>query len=79
MSLLLRWGEVTILRYLKGQMPHKEHSDKLKAIMNPYVFAEIFESNKEVLSAVAKEKLNLPSGSLLSQLPMKKMPFWRKD
>ena len=43
-------GEVTILRYLKGQMLLiKSTAINLKAIMNPYVFAEIFESNKEVL------------------------------
>ncbi|HHU30989.1 MAG TPA: DUF4065 domain-containing protein [Firmicutes bacterium] len=69
LSLLLGWGEVTILRYLKGQMPHKEHSDKLKAIMNPYVFAEIFESNKEVLSAVAKRKVEFTLRQLIESAP----------
>jgi hypothetical protein len=57
LSLLLEWGECTIPRYLKGQIPNKEHSDKLKSIKNPYVFWEIFNQNKHVLSGVAARKV----------------------
>ncbi len=57
LSNLLGWGECTILRYLKGQIPNKEHSDKLKSIKNPYNFLEIYKKNKEVLTDVARKKI----------------------
>ncbi|MDW7650370.1 MAG: DUF4065 domain-containing protein [Bacillota bacterium] len=57
MSLLLGWGEATLPRYLKGQIPNREHSDRLKKIRNPYCLLEIFQQNKGVLSDVAARKV----------------------
>lgn len=57
LSLLLGWGEVTLTRYLKGQLPNKEHSEKLKALKNPYIFLQIFNENKHVLKDVALRKV----------------------
>lgn len=57
LSLLLGWGEVTISRYLKGQLPIKEHSDKLKSLNNPYIFLEVLKGNKSILTDVALRKV----------------------
>ncbi|MHB8172095.1 MAG: hypothetical protein ACYDG6_11240 [Thermincolia bacterium] len=57
LSLLLNWGECTIPRYLKGQIPNKEHSDKLKSLNHPHHFYDIFVANKEVLTGVSKNKM----------------------
>ena len=36
---LLGWGETTIIRYIEGDIPTAEYSDKLKAIFqNPYYY-----------------------------------------
>ena len=34
LSKLLGWGDLTIDKYLEGYLPNKEHSDKLKAILD---------------------------------------------
>jgi hypothetical protein len=57
LSLLLNWGECTIPRYLKGQLPNNEHSEKLKSIKNPYIFWDVFNQNRHVLSGVAARKV----------------------
>lgn len=54
---LLGWGEVTIIRYLDGDIPTKEYSDKLKAILhNPFYYYNILEHNKELLTGIAYRK-----------------------
>src|SRR5574344_715033 len=54
---LLGWGETTIIRYVEGDIPTREYSDKLKYIMqNPAYFGQILEENKESLTAVAYRK-----------------------
>lgn len=54
---LLGWGETTIIRYVEGDIPTREYSDKLKYIMlNPAYFNEILEQNKESLTPVAYRK-----------------------
>ena len=58
LSLLLGWGECTIPRYLSGQMPNVENSEKLKSIIrNPYVFYELFNKNKHKLTNIAQKKV----------------------
>ena len=37
LSLVLGWGEVTIIRYLDGSIPDKLHSDVLFSIKNKIV------------------------------------------
>lgn len=58
LSILLGWGECTIPRYLKGQMPNIENSNKLKAITNnPHVFFELYNDNKDKLTNIAQKKI----------------------
>ncbi|MBR3771375.1 MAG: DUF4065 domain-containing protein [Clostridium sp.] len=48
LSKLLGWGEITLTRYISGgYTPSKENSDKLKAIMNPYVFLNLLNMREE--------------------------------
>lgn len=57
LSLLLGWGEVTITRYLEGDIPTKPYSDKLKSILNnPTEMKDILELNKENITKVAYRK-----------------------
>ena len=61
---LLGWGEVTIIRYLKGQIPDRIHSDILKTLNDPQVFASIFDQNQHKLTPVAKKKVSAALRSL---------------
>jgi putative zinc finger/helix-turn-helix YgiT family protein len=70
LSLLLGWGETTIIRYLNGLTPSKEYSEKLKEILiNPYKMKEILEENKGVLSPVALKKLETRINTIICQSP----------
>ena len=54
---LLGWGETTIIRYIEGDVPTNEYSDKLKAILNnPAYYYDILLANKENLTGVAFKK-----------------------
>lgn len=54
---LLGWGETTIIRYLEGDAPTTEYSDKLKAILaNPTYYYSILLRNKDNLTNVAFRK-----------------------
>jgi hypothetical protein len=57
LSLMLNWGECTILRYLRGQLPDKEHSDRLLSLKDPSVFSGLFEKNRRMLKDVAQRKV----------------------
>ena len=51
LSLLLGWGEVTITRYLDGDLPTKNYSDKLKLVLNNAdEMSNLLESNKDKIS-----------------------------
>lgn len=65
LALLLGWGEVTIIRYLRGQLPNKEHNDKLKSLENPYVFWAVYRENSDVLKEAAKKKVDTALASLI--------------
>lgn len=57
LSLLLGWGEVTITRYLDGDLPTKNYSDKLKLILNDIdEMSRLLEINKDKISEVAYKK-----------------------
>lgn len=57
LSLLLGWGEVTITRYLDGDIPTKSYSDKLRLILNnTNEMSKILEKNRDRISAIAYEK-----------------------
>lgn len=55
---LLGWGETTIIRYLEGDAPTTEYSDKLRAILgNPTYYYSILMRNKGNLTNVAFRKV----------------------
>ena len=50
LSLVLGWGEVTIIRYLDGNIPDKLHSNVLFSIKNnPNLLLEYLEKNKKLI------------------------------
>ena len=54
LSRLLGWGEVTLTRYINGDIPTKPYSDELYKILNDSDYmAEILEKNKENISESA--------------------------
>ena len=57
LSNALGFGEITITRYLKGQIPSKEYSDIMKrAISNPEFMKKKLKENKNKISKIAYEK-----------------------
>lgn len=54
---LLGWGETTIIRYIEGDIPTAEYSNKLKTIAEePAYYYELLLENKENLTNVAFRK-----------------------
>jgi hypothetical protein len=54
---LLGWGETTIIRYMEGDTPTSEYSNKLKTIMeSPECYYELLEQRKDCLTNVAYRK-----------------------
>lgn len=54
---LLGWGETTIIRYMEGDIPTNEYSNKLKAILNdPEFYYDLLMKRKECLTGVAYKK-----------------------
>lgn len=57
LSLALGFGEITITRYLQGQIPSKEYSDVIKkALESPEYMIEQLKKNKEKIKETAYEK-----------------------
>ncbi len=57
LSIALGFGEVTITRYLAGQIPSKEYSDIMRAALSDTkVMKELLESNKDKLADTAYKK-----------------------
>ncbi len=57
LSLALGFGEVTITRYLSGQIPSKEYSDIMKmALTSPSFMKEKLYENKDKIAAAAYNK-----------------------
>lgn len=57
LSLALGFGEVTITRYLLGQIPSKEYSDIIKkALSSPEFMIQKLQENKEKIGLVAYNK-----------------------
>lgn len=51
LSKLLGWGEVTLIRYLNGDVPSKTYSDILYKVLNDEKYMnEILETNKELIT-----------------------------
>lgn len=58
LSLVLGWGEVTIIRYLDGNVPDKLHSNVLFSIKNnPNLLLEYLEKNKKLITKLAYKKV----------------------
>ncbi|MFA9464315.1 MAG: hypothetical protein ACERKN_08465 [Velocimicrobium sp.] len=54
---LLGWGETTIIRYLSGDIPSKEYSDKLLLVKkNPSYFYQILHQNENNITQIAYQK-----------------------
>jgi len=54
---LLGWGETTIIRYIEGDTPTKEYSNKLKTILNdPEYYYSLLCKKKDCLTNVAYKK-----------------------
>lgn len=54
---LLGFGDITINRYIAGQLPSKTHSDKLMEVLESYTTMEYYlETNKAEISSVAYNK-----------------------
>lgn len=57
LSLLLGWGELTLTRYLDGDIPTRQYSDILKKVLdNPDDMEELLEKNKNKISDLAYRK-----------------------
>jgi putative prophage ps3 protein 01 len=57
LSLALGFGEVTITRYLEGQIPSKEYSDIMRmALTSPAYMKELLENNKSRIAHTAYNK-----------------------
>ena len=57
LSLALGFGEVTITRYLSGQIPSKEYSDIMKmALSSPAFMKEKLQENKGKIASAAYNK-----------------------
>lgn len=57
LSITLGFGEVTIARYLAGQVPSKEYSDTMKAALSDTtVMRELLEHNRKKLADTAYKK-----------------------
>lgn len=58
LSLVLGWGEVTIIRYLDGQIPDQFHSEILFKIKEDYrELAKYLEKNKDLITDLAYKKV----------------------
>lgn len=57
LSLLLGWGENTIERQMKHTMPDLDHSNRLKALMDPYNMADLLIKFGSRITPVALAKL----------------------
>ena len=57
LSYVLGWGEVTIIRYLDGQVPERVYSDvMLKVLEDPKEMLKYLNANKDLITPVAYKK-----------------------
>lgn len=65
LSLALGFGEVTISRYLEGQVPSREYSDIVRAALtSPVYMKECLRKNREKLTSAAYKKAMAAADSL---------------
>ena len=68
LSKLLGWGEVTLIRYLNGDVPSKIYSDQLYKILNDEEYMDsLVERNKDLITdrayKIVKEAINKQKGN----------------
>ncbi len=68
LSKLLGWGEVTLIRYLNGDVPSKIYSDQLYKILNDEEYMDfLVEKNKDLITdrayKIVKEAINKQKGN----------------
>ena len=57
LSLALGFGEITVTRYLDGQIPSKEYSDIMKAALSsPAYMKEKLQENRDKIAPTAYKK-----------------------
>ena len=65
---LLGWSEVTIVRFLDGQLPSRTYSSKLLEIFDkPKHFMKLLEQNKDRISIVAYHKAKKAANQLVEK------------
>lgn len=73
LSLLLGWGELTLTRYLDGDIPTKQYSETLRKILSePDYMKELLEKNKDALTDIAYKRC---SEALLNVEDNKQLDF----
>ena len=71
---VLKWGDVTITRYLKGQLPSAEYSATLKKLKeSPSEMLNLLENNKALISEVAYKKSKEAVLQFLSETAVSKI------
>ena len=68
LSKVLEWGDITITRYIKGKLPSKNYSDKLREInKNPQILMDALEKHKDEISELAYSKCKTAILKLLDE------------
>lgn len=68
LSKVLEWGDITITRYIKGKLPSKAYSDKLREINNnPQILMDSLEKHKDEISELAYSKCKNAISKLLDE------------
>lgn len=71
LPIVLGFGEITITRYLLGQIPSKEYSEIIKnALASPAFMQEAIERNKDNLTKAAYEKASVAAKELVNLFGM---------
>lgn len=66
LSQLLGWGDVTLTRYVDGDLPSKVYSTRLLALLDdPYEMQRLVEANGNVLSGVTLRKVTRAVSQLI--------------
>lgn len=69
MSLLLGWGEITLTRFVNGDIPSKSYSDQLKRLnKSPEFFLELLITNKDKVTENAYKKSFDVTNSLIARV-----------
>lgn len=65
LAAILGWGEITIIRFMKGMIPSVEYSRTLRELANPIVFLQTLAKNKDKISSSAYNRAIRKFNSLM--------------